>query len=245
MHKLKIIPIALAFTFVACTVSMAAAPGKAVTRAAATHAKVDEKIKPDADVEALIKPYRDQLQKEMNTVIGQAATDMTRGTPEGLLGDFVSDVIRETANHFQPVDCAITNNGGLRAPVYKGDIKIENMFQLMPFENRIVIARFSGPTFQKLIAEIVSSGGCPVSGLTIVSRNGTIEAYVGKEKVDGHRDYTVATIDYLMDGGGNLHAMWEGKVIKDTGVLLREALIDYVRKHHVINQKIDGRVVIQ
>ncbi len=245
MNKLKFILIAVLITSLSCQTPPVSTPRPATSMAVATHSAITSKIPSDPKIEEIIKPYREQLQKEMDTVIGKSEVNMTRGNPESLLGNFVSDVILDTARRFGQVDFALTNNGGLRAPIYKGNITIRNIFELMPFDNRIVLARFTGEQMEVLLTEIVKKGGTPVSGITIVSTNGIVNATVGRKKFDPNRSYTVATIDYLMHGGGNLESMWKGKIIKDTHVLLREALIAYVKKHRVIHPQIEGRIIIQ
>ena len=245
MNKLKFLPALLLSVGISCAAPPVSTPVPKASMAVATHTAVTSKIPADPAVEKIIKPYRDQLQKEMNTVIGKAQVDMARGNPESLLGDFVADVILDTARKFGQVDFALTNNGGLRAPVYKGNITIGNMFELMPFGNRIVIAEFTGEQMEALLTEIIRKGGTPVSGLTIVSTNGIVNATIGQEKFDPKKSYKVATIDYLIHGGGNLQAMWKGKLVKDTHVLLREALIAYVKKHRVIHPQLEGRIIIQ
>lgn len=211
----------------------------------ATWTEVNKRTETDPDVEAVIKPYRDQLNAEMNAVIGTAVVDLVKDRPEGTLGNFVTDVMLHTARKFGDVDCAITNSGGLRAPVFAGDITVGSLFQVMPFENRLVIARFTGEQFMDVVREIAQIGGAPVSSLTIISTDNIVEAYVGQEKVDANRSYSVATIDYLLKGGGSMEALWKGQLVQDTGVLLREALIAYVKEHKTINVDIEGRIVIQ
>jgi len=245
MKKLKLILIVVLVAAISCQAPPASTPAPKASMAVATHTAVTSKIPDDPAIEKIIKPYREQLQKEINTVIGKAEVDMVRGNPESLLGDFVTDVILDTARQFGQVDFAITNNGGLRAPVYKGNITVGNIFELMPFGNRIVLAKFTGEQVEGLITEIVKKGGIPVSGLTIVSTGGIVNATVGQEQFGPIKTYTVATIDYLVKGGGELQSMWTGKLIKDTHVLLREALIAYVKKHRVIHPQIEGRIIIQ
>ena len=225
----------------------ATAGNNATSRVAATAVwqEVTDQIQPDAGVETVIQPYRDQLNAEMNRVIGTAEVDLTRGGTESTLGNFVTDVMLETARKFTPADCAITNSGGLRSPIFKGDITIGSVFQLMPFQNQVVVAKFSGKDFVALVREIAEKGGEPVSGLTIVSTNGIVTAYVGEEAVVDHRDYTIATIDYLLKGGGRLETMSRGTIVQDTGVLLREAIIEYIERNKTISAKIEGRVIIQ
>lgn len=210
------------------------------------HSDVSKDIPEDKEVVELIKPYKEQLYKEMNRVIGYAEVDLVRGKPESTLGNFVADVIFDTAKHFdKDVDCAITNSGGLRAPIYKGEIRVKDAFNLMPFQNRIVILRFSGKDFLELIREIVENNGEPVSNLTITVNDGLIDAYVNGKQVEDYKTYKVATIDYLYKGGGSMPAMQRGELVKDTKVLLREAIIEYIKKHKNINEKIEGRIVLQ
>ena len=210
------------------------------------HTDVSKDIPEDKEIVEIIKPYKEQLSKEMNTVIGCAEVDLVKGKPESTLGNFVADVIFDTAKHFdRDVDCAITNSGGLRAPIYKGKIRVKDAFNLMPFQNRIVILKFSGKDFLELIREIVENKGEPVSNLTITVNDGLIDAYVNGKHVEDYKTYRVATIDYLYKGGGSMPAMKKGKLVKDTKVLLREAIIEYIKKHKNINEKIEGRIVLQ
>ncbi len=210
------------------------------------HTDVSKDVPEDKEVVEIIKPYREQLFKEMNSVLGYAEVDLVKGKPESTLGNFVADVIMDTAKHFdKEVDCAITNNGGLRAPIYKGEIKVKDAFNLMPFQNRIVILKFSGKDFIELIREIVENGGEPVSNLTITVTDGLIDAYVNGKLVEDYKTYKIATIDYLYKGGGSMPAMQKGKLIKDTRVLLREAIIDYIKRKKRIKEKIEGRIVFQ
>ncbi|BBB31842.1 5'-nucleotidase [Thermotomaculum hydrothermale] len=210
------------------------------------HTDVSKDIPEDKEIVDIIKPYKDQLSKEMNTVIGYAEVDLVKGSPESTLGNFVADVIFDTARHFdKDVDCAITNSGGLRAPIYKGKIKVKDAFNLMPFQNRIVILKFSGKDFLELIREIVENRGEPVSNLTINVTDGLIDAYVNGKQVEDYKTYKVATIDYLYKGGGSMPAMKKGELVKDTKVLLRDAIIEYIKKHKKINEKIEGRILLQ
>jgi len=245
MNKLKLTLIAVLLATISCQAPPVSTPAPKASMALATHTAVTSKIPDDPAIEKTIAPYRKQLEKETKTVIGKAEVNMVRRKPESLLGDFVADVILDTARQFGHVDFAVTNNGGLRAPIYKGNITIESMFELMPFANRIVLAKFTGEQVEGLITEIVKEGGAPVSGITIVSTGGIVNATIGQEKFDPKKTYTIATIDYLLNGGGELNSMWSGHIIKDTHVLLREALIETVKKLRVIHPKIEGRIIIQ
>src|SRR5262245_14965863 len=95
----------------------------------------------DSSVYQFIKPYRDKMEGEMNTVIGVSEQAMERGMPEGRLGNFVADACMiEARKVFYPSDgrqpdFTILNNGGLRRPLPSGNITVGNIYELMPFEN--------------------------------------------------------------------------------------------------------------
>lgn len=208
---------------------------------------VDKRTKEDKVIKDFLKPYKQQLENEMGKVIGYSKNDMPtdRSKCETLLGNFVSDVVFETSKKFGTVDCAIINSGGLRASIFKGEIKVSDIFQLMPFENKIVIVKFTGKQLKRIVEEIVHDNGVPLSNITIVASSGVIEAFINGKELDEQKVYHIATIDYVANGGGGLKSMWEGKIIKETNVLLREAIIKYVEDNKTIDKKIEGRVVIQ
>jgi len=209
--------------------------------------RIDKRSKKDKNIDEFIKPYREQLREEMSKVIGYCAKDMpvTRKPTETLLGNFVSDVVLATAKKFSTVDCSIINSGGLRASLFKGEIKVRDIFQLMPFENKIVIVEYTGKQLKNVVEEIVHDNGVPLSGMTIVANSGVIDAFVHGKELNEQKRYSVATIDYVANGGGGVKSMWKGKIIKETHVLLREAIIEYVIENKTILQSIEGRVVIQ
>jgi 2',3'-cyclic-nucleotide 2'-phosphodiesterase (5'-nucleotidase family) len=246
MKKLLIVfLISLQVLFLGCQASKK--PVSSVDLSYYSRISIDKRTKPDKEIEEFIKPYREQLNSEMSGIIGYSEKDMpaTRTKTETLLGNFVSDVIFDTASKFMKVDCAITNKGGLRASVFKGNIKVSDIFKLMPFENKIVISKFTGKQLKQVVEEIVHDKGTPLSGLTIVANSGVIDAYINGKEIDESGIYYVATIDYVANGGGGLQSMWKGQIVKETNVLLREAIIEYIREKKVISPRIEGRVVIQ
>ena len=79
-----------------------------------------------------IEPYKVSIDSIMNKNITFCKIDMKKGTPESLLGNFVSDLIFKKAQDIDnSVEFCILNNGGLRSPLYKGTITLRNIFELM------------------------------------------------------------------------------------------------------------------
>ena len=104
----------------------------------------DSLVPGDSVLIAEIAPYKSGMDKTMNEVLNTSDVAMTKDVPEGLLGNFVADLILKKANdYYAPDDGAkvsicILNNGGLRTPLPKGDITRGKVFELMPFENEMV-----------------------------------------------------------------------------------------------------------
>ena len=61
------------------------------------------------------------------------------------------------------VDMVIFNNGGLRNDILKGNITKRHIYQLMPFENKLVILSLNHQEINKLFSYLNETGGQPVS----------------------------------------------------------------------------------
>ncbi|MEO8762014.1 MAG: 5'-nucleotidase C-terminal domain-containing protein, partial [Bacteroidia bacterium] len=113
----------------------------------------------DSQIVKTINPYKQSLDGKMHEVIGVAPVSLTKKTPESNLGNFFSEAIfdrvksapmiyenMDTTNMF-----AMFNNGGLRTSVPQGNIMVGSMFELMPFENKLVVVKLSGERTLKLL----------------------------------------------------------------------------------------------
>lgn len=67
----------------------------------------------------------------------------------------------------EAADFAVFNTGGLRRPLPLGNITRGDVFELMPFENELVILTMNGEAVKKLVNFIATKGGAPVSGLRL------------------------------------------------------------------------------
>src|SRR5690606_33834419 len=142
--------------------------------------------------------------------------------PEGALGNFAADAMRTVAAEAlgEPVDIAVTNNGGLRVPIPEGPITVGALFELMPFENALVLLTLSGTQVDSLAGQIARIGGEPVAGLTFTIEEPSrraVDVRVNGEPVDPGRLYRVVTSDYLADIGGGLPVLSEYRERVDVG----------------------------
>jgi 2',3'-cyclic-nucleotide 2'-phosphodiesterase (5'-nucleotidase family) len=131
------------------------------------------------------------------------------------------------------LDFAIQNYGGIRIPVFsKGDITVNKIYELMPFDNTMFIIELNGETVQMLFDKMAENGGWPVS------RNVYFEIAYGKAKnvkiknipIDKNKIYYAAIPDYIAQGGDNINFLKELKTYK-TDALIRDMLINHVREN--------------
>lgn len=221
--------------------------GAAVTAVEVSGTEVGSDLQGDAEVEALVAPFRGEMQERTREVIGEASGRLDKGGEwESTLGNFSADAMLHTANRLvsSRVQVAISNGGGLRVPIPPGPITLGLMYELMPFENTLVVQTFKGVHLRALAEEIVRVGGEPVAGLRIgVDDRGEVAGItVEGAPLDPAGEYRVVTSDYLANGSGDLPTLWDPVAREDLGVTLRDAFIRYVRASGEVVPTLDGRI---
>jgi 2',3'-cyclic-nucleotide 2'-phosphodiesterase (5'-nucleotidase family) len=186
----------------------------------------------DPTAEQIIRPYRDSLSGKMNVVIGTSAKQLSKGQPESELGNFCADAFLKIARDaiHQGVDVCIINNGGLRLPsLPQGDITVGKIFELLPFDNMIVVTTVTGDSLQAACDLIAKAGGWPVSGLTFrIENSKAVDVMVNNESLQRDKVYKVVTSDYVANGGDNMFMLKHDSQL-NTGLLMRDAMIDYIK----------------
>lgn len=203
----------------------------------------------DTVMKELIVPYKVRLEEEMNEVIGTAAQDMRGHRPESLLSNFSADVYRlAAAEHLKrPVDIAIVNMGGLRSQLPKGDITVGKVFELMPFENELVVVWLRGSELMELLHTFARLKGEGLSGLQMgIEDNRAVEVMIGGEPIQMDSTYAIATNDYLAEGNDKMEQLKNFELRVNTGIKVRDMLMGYIRKEtaagRVINAQLEGRI---
>jgi 5'-nucleotidase len=104
---------------------------------------------------ALVDSMRAAVQPITGRVLGRAAKPLRRAA----LANLVTDAMRRAAR----ADVAITNPGGLRRELEAGPITAGDVFELLPFENALVVVQLTGAELRDVIASRPEK--CRVSGL--------------------------------------------------------------------------------
>ena len=215
---------------------------------AASFVQVADSVPPDPAVEAMIAPYRSQIEAHLDQVLAQATGIFVKADPEGALDNLVADAVLHGARRLSrdTVHAALVNDGGLRVPVAPGPILMRHTYELLPFENYIVVLTLTGAQMERLADQIARSGGEPVAGWTMVlDGEDATGVLVGGAAIDPQATYRLATVDYLADGGGAWSVLWEPTAHEgreDVAALIRDVFVDYIRERGVVSPELDGRI---
>lgn len=196
----------------------------------------DSLITADKAANALIAHYKLHLDSSMNELVITASTDLEKKLPTGSLGSVFCDVVLAYAKQYQPstIDFCLMNHGGLRIPViYKGDITLRTIYELMPFENELELVTISGKKCKELLDVIAQNNGAPVSGIRFKIINERAEQiFINSEPFDINKDYTVLTSDYLANGGDKADALLNPVKRTSLQIKLRDALLVQLKSMH-------------
>jgi 2',3'-cyclic-nucleotide 2'-phosphodiesterase (5'-nucleotidase family) len=120
-------------------------------------------VEPTA-IAAYLTPFRDSLTKVMDQIIGDAGDSFSKVRPGGSLGNLVVDALYQRAKNIDHQTCgAVYNYGGLRiTDLAKGPVRIGKIYELLPFENELVIVTIQGRVLVEWLETAMASGGWPV-----------------------------------------------------------------------------------
>ena len=207
---------------------------------------IEVKSEPDSNILSIISPYQIGIDSVMNEILCINNTVMKKGRPESLLGNFVADLcLNQISNQ---ADICVLNMGGLRTVLPIGEITKGKIYELMPFENELVILELEIKSFIELLDHITMKNE-PFSGIEIIKShkgyhinniNDDVETYF---KINKKQYIKVLTTDYLANIGEKMSFFQNKEQIK-VGIKLRDAIINYCMKQDTIAVKIDNRIKI-
>jgi 2',3'-cyclic-nucleotide 2'-phosphodiesterase (5'-nucleotidase family) len=229
-------------------------------RARVSETLIDSTVSDDPAVGKMVAVYSPKV-KELEVVLGRLKGELKKGgTGSGSLGNFITDGMRAQASLKigRRVAVALMNSGGIRRNnIGEGELKARDIFELLPFENALVTLDLTGEQLMKLLQMVVSrreaqSGG-RITYKTNADKTSELESAKlreasGEKDIDPAATYTIVTIDYLYRVGGSTYGILrEGKNMKELGITLRDAIMNYVKSETAagrdIKPNLDGRFV--
>lgn len=228
MRFVLILTVALAFS---CT------PAKPVVRhIEGREIPLTDTIAEDSSVALFLEPYQKHVEAQMAEVLSYAPVTLDKnGKWQSVLGNLFADAVME---HAGPVflsrtqiriDGCLLNHGGIRSIIPQGQVTRRTAFEIMPFENSVVVAQMNAEQLSEMIHFLIAGKRAhPVSGISFrigPDQNAYDISIGGKPLASGHT-YYIATNDYLYNGGDNM-TFFENTPKTDLDYKLRDVLIDY------------------
>jgi 5'-nucleotidase/UDP-sugar diphosphatase len=160
------------------------------------------KIAPEPEMASQVKHWEDEVTDQVDRPL--AISKRTYNKSE------VKRLIEQAMREETGADFAWMNAGGVRDTLPQGQLLDRNVWNIMPFDNEVLIGTFKGRDLPKVV--------------------------VGDKKIDPDRDYSLAVTDYTAANQGTSENLRTSglQFPKNVGVM-RDMLLDWFRKKKVID----------
>lgn len=215
---------------------------------------INDSIIPIDSIETFVSPYRKRVNKVLDSTLAYAPymISKTDGTHNTTAGNLMADIILMEANPIfksrtkKDIDFVVLNHGGIRSIISEGKVSARTAYEVMPFDNSIVVVELNGKSVRDLVANLIAAKKAhPIGGLQIVlGKDGSLQSVnIQGAPFDENRTYNVATSNYLAEGGDNMGFFEDGLNFSETNYLIRNAMIDHFKKVDTIAPVVDDRFI--
>ena len=195
---------------------------------------VPGRVRPDSTVAGLVAAAEAAVAGRIAARIANTDVRWPRSGSQYALGNLIADAQRAAGQ----VDIAVMNNGGIRAELRAGEITWGSLFEIQPFDNRLVSIEARGSDVRAYLERLVGGNNVNfhISGL-VVEYNAT--APVGKRirrvimsdgrPLNDRRKYRVVMSDF-MAGGGDGATLVGPTTLQELNVPILDALIAHIQR---------------
>ena len=198
--------------------------------------KAKSDIIEDSTMKEQLAKQTAELKNVLGEKLGTLKEDLIHDRKGSLtpLGYWATDVMRKATN----TQVGLTNGGGLRRTLFKGDITMGDLYEIMPFDNQLVVVKVKGKDLKALIdhgidADFMTDG--QFAGLKVVYD--PAKEYEHKivkitledgTPIEDEKIYTLVTNDFIVTGGDR-YDFSNAIEVKDLFVPIRDALVDNIK----------------
>ncbi|NHN24590.1 hypothetical protein FIA58_002780 [Flavobacterium jejuense] len=218
---------------------------------------INEQYISDSNIENFIAPYRKHINNDLDSILAfnPVTQEKSKGKWQTNIGNLFAETTIALSNPIfkkrenKEIDFCLLNHGGIRSIIPEGNITSRTAFEIMPFENSVMIVGLSADEVRTLAAYFLKEKKPhPLAGLTIYtdsSETNVIDILVNNKHIEDSKTYYVATTDYLANGGDNMNFFRDSKIKFDLDYKLRNLFIDYFKKIDTLPNITTERVIIK
>lgn len=205
-------------------------------------------------IDSIILPYRKSMQKSLEKVLAYNPKLLSKktGILETEVGNWLADlsvkvsepIFEKRSGH--KIDFCLLNHGGIRAEIPVGNVTVQTVFEVLPFENELVVVNISKEKMNELLTYLAKAKTAhPISGLrlTIDKAAHFKKVTVQGKKFEAFDSFWVLTNDYLLNGGDNMWFFQDPIEVVYIDYKIRNAVIDGLEKTDTIHTFLDNRFI--
>ena len=226
-----------------------------VTKIEGKQININNSFEESPSIESFIKPYRENIDKDLSEILAIAPQNIDKiGEWQTPIGNLMADVVIKKGNPIlmarknANIDFCLLNHGGIRAIIAKGNVTARTAFEIMPFENSLIVVAMKGSAILEIPTYIIKEQKPhPLSGITFtIDKNKMAKnIQIQGKPLDENKTYYVATSDYLANGGDNMTFFKKNSDKIDLDYKLRNILIDYFKEVDTIPMVLDKRIIVE
>lgn len=213
-----------------------------------------EQTEIDLEMDSFIIPFRNHINHDLDSILAfvPITLEKTKGEWQTNIGNWMADICFEKGNAILnqnseiQIDMCLFNHGGIRSVIPAGNVSARNAFEVMPFENKLVVAELKGVNIQELVETfVIQKKPHPMSGgqFTFNNKNELISFKINGIPIQKDKKYYVLTSDYLSNGGDYMLFFKKSTRIIPLGIKIRDVLIENLKKNDTIVSFTDSRII--
>ncbi|MCF6466161.1 5'-nucleotidase C-terminal domain-containing protein [Clostridium sp. Cult2] len=213
-----------------------------------------EDLEEEPNIKSIIEGLDEENKEVLSVVIGKTKVRLDGDreivrTQESNFGNLMTDAMLSITG----ADVAITNGGGIRAPIEVGEITKGNVLEAFPFGNYGVLMEIKGVDILNALEHGVteypeSAGKFPqVAGMTYKidptgeAGNRVKDLKIKGEPIDLNKVYKLATNDFMAVGGDGYVDLANGNIVAEFAAF-DEMLAQYIEELGEVDISVEGRI---
>ena len=208
----------------------------------------DDEIEDDPDMLREIKFWQKEVEKIASIPVFTSTKKLVRAYgKESNMGNLFADAVAATDER---IDVAVINSGALRQDIDAGIVTKGDLISAFPFPNTLVMTKLKGTQ----VREIFNHAAGMTNGVLQISENSSYsftpgeqvdEIWIKGELVADEEEYWVAAPNFVTQGGDGYWEFQNSMEYIDTGVVIVDAVEDFIKGVEMYNPKYEGRILVK